>query len=90
MPVLAATAPTPTVAAPTPAIPAPNPAAQAFVDQLAVSGVLLGNSQRILVKTQAYDLGVTVNRDLKLKLVAVLPHDIIFADESGFQYHKRY
>ncbi len=87
------------VAAPpvAPAIPAaapagPNPAAQAFVDQMLINGVMLGaaNSQRILVKGQTFGNGDFVNHDLQLKLAAVLPHDIIFVDGSGIQYHKRY
>ena len=70
----------------------PNPAAQAFVDQLVLNGVTLGGtqSQRILIKSGVYGRGDVVNRDLKLKLAAVNPHDIIFEDESGIQYHKRY
>ncbi len=70
----------------------PNPAAQIFVDQVVLNGVVLGGpqSQRILVKGVGYGRGDIVNRDLKLKLAAVQPHDIIFEDESGIQYHKRY
>jgi hypothetical protein len=90
-PVAVATAPVaPATPAPTPA--GPNPAAQAFVDQVLINGVMLGaaNSQRILIKGQSYGIGDPVNHDLQLKLAAVLPHDIIFVDGSGIQYHKRY
>jgi hypothetical protein len=57
-----------------------------------LNGVRLGKpaDQRILVGVQSFALGDPVNRDLKLKLSAVQPHDIVFTDESGFQYHKRY
>jgi hypothetical protein len=79
-------------AAPAPAVAGPNPAAQTFVDQMILNGVRLGKpaDQRILVGVQSFALGDPVNRDLKLKLSAVQPHDIVFTDESGFQYHKRY
>ena len=70
--------------------PGPNPAAQAYVDQFLLSGVSIGGVQRILVKSQVFSPGDLVNADLKLKLVSVKPHDITFADESGFQYHRRY
>lgn len=93
-PVAAATPPpaeVATPAAPKPVI-GPNPADQLFVDQMTLNGVVLGGpqSQRILVKGVGYGRGDIVNRDLKLKLVAVQPHDVIFEDESGIQYHKRY
>jgi hypothetical protein len=84
-------APVPAVSS-APPVASPNPATQAFVDQMLINGVMLGNasSQRILVKGQSYGKGDVVNRDMQLKLAAVLPHDIIFVDESGIQYHKRY
>jgi hypothetical protein len=92
-PLVVASATPPATAPGTPTAPTgPSLAAQTFVDQMLLNGVMLGDAsnQRILVKTQSFGIGDTVNFDLKLKLTAVLPHDIIFADESGFQYHKRY
>jgi hypothetical protein len=88
---VAEAAPTPAVSS-VPLVAGPNPATQAFVDQILINGVMLGNAsaQRILVKGQSYGKGDVVSHDLQLKLAAVLPHDIIFVDESGFQYHKRY
>jgi hypothetical protein len=69
----------------------PNPAAQDFLDRLALSGVrLAGANSSILVAGKVFVPGDLINADLKLKLVAIAPREIIFADESGTQYHKRF
>jgi hypothetical protein len=68
----------------------PNPAIQTYVDQFTLSGVSIGGVQKILIKSQVFSPGDLINTDLKIKLISVKPHDITFADESGFQYHRRY
>jgi hypothetical protein len=86
--------PMPTVTTPSvavaPAAPVANPAAQSFVDNMVLSGVWLGNVKQILVKGQKYREGEVINNDLKLKVKAINPMEIILTDESGFQYHKRF
>jgi hypothetical protein len=78
-------------AAPTPpSPPTPDLAVQSFVDQIPLSGVLLGVHACIRVNGETYYIGDTINAGLKVKVAAVNPRDIIFSDESGTQYHKRY
>jgi hypothetical protein len=74
--------------------PAPvfNPAVQAQLDALRLSGVrLAGQNSRILVDGQVYGIGdVLAEHGVNLKVFAIAPREIIFVDESGIQYIKRF
>jgi hypothetical protein len=75
-----------------PVAPAFNPNIQAEVDNLHLSGVrLAGDNSRILVNGEVYSIGdVLTDHDLKLKVSAIAPREIIFVDDSGTQYIKRF
>jgi len=90
-------APHPPVAAPAiipaaPGGPVFNPNTQAALDNLPLSGVrIAGDRSRILIKGDVYAIGDTiVDGDLKLKFVSIAPREIIFVDDSGAQYIKRF
>jgi hypothetical protein len=80
------------VAAPVPTGPIFNPATQAGLDNMHLSGVRLGGpDSRILLDGEVYSIGdLIVAQDLKLKLLSVAPREIIFVDDSGAQYVKRF
>jgi hypothetical protein len=69
-----------------------NPNTQAALDNLPLSGVrIAGDNSRILINGDVYALGDTiVEGNLKLKFVSVAPREIIFVDDSGAQYTKRF
>jgi hypothetical protein len=75
-----------------PSAPTFNPAIQAEVDNLHLSGVrLAGDNSRILVNGDVYTIGdILTDHDLKLKVSAIAPREIIFVDDSGIQYIKRF
>jgi len=64
---------------------------QAWLDQMVLNGVrLAGPDSRILFGGDVYGIGDIVNSGLGLKLYAVAPREVIFTDESGIQYTKRF
>jgi hypothetical protein len=69
-----------------------NPATQAALDNLRLNGVrLAGPDSRILLEGEVYNIGdIVETHDLKLKVFAVAPREIIFEDDSGAQYTKRF
>jgi hypothetical protein len=75
-----------------PAAAAFNPAIQAQLDALRLSGVrLAGDRSRILVNGQVYGIGdPLLENGINVKVFAIAPREIIFVDESGIQYIKRF
>ena len=83
-------APTPTV----PPIAAPttrNPRIIAYVEALRIAGIRPSDTDpRVLMNDRVFRLNDVVDRNLGLRLTAVESQRLVFTDEDGFDYEKRF
>ncbi|HLP07409.1 MAG TPA: hypothetical protein VK178_04525 [Opitutaceae bacterium] len=103
-PAPAAVVSTPPAATPPPAQPAPEPAAApafkvtlqmedprvlAFLDAARINGVRsVADDAKLLMNNKVFRAGAVVDRELGLKLIQILPTELVFEDSHGIQYRK--
>ncbi|MFT3828113.1 MAG: hypothetical protein QM691_00250 [Opitutaceae bacterium] len=102
-PTPAAPSPAPTVADPAAAsAPAPatsstfkvtlqmeDPRVLAFLDAARINGVRsVADDAKLLMNNKVFRAGAIVDRELGLKLIQILPTELVFEDSHGIQYRK--
>ncbi len=83
--------------APPAAAPAPlqitlqleDPRVLAFLDAAKINGIrAAADDAKLLMNNKVFRVGGVVDRELGLKLVQILPTELVFEDARGIQYHK--
>ncbi len=101
-PTASAPQPTPVAAATPPPAAAPSqpeslritlqledPRVLAFLDAARINGVRsVADDAKLLMNNKVFRVGAVVDRELGLKLVEILPAEIVFEDPNGLRYRK--
>ncbi len=69
---------------------APDPAIIAWLAESTITGVRLGESNRVVLNNRAFQVGETVNYELGIKVRVIQETRILFEDIHGNRYIKRF
>jgi hypothetical protein len=72
--------------------PAASPAFKAFISNLVVNGVFLGDTPRVLINNTTYEVGDVINSDLGVVFTGIDPDrkEVLFKDSTGVTLVKKY
>jgi hypothetical protein len=66
-----------------------DPRILAFLDAARINGIRsVADDAKLLMNNKVFRAGSIVDRDLGLKLVQILPNELVFEDAHGIQYRK--
>jgi hypothetical protein len=66
-----------------------DPRVLAFLDAARINGVRsVADDAKLLMNSKVFRAGAVVDRELGLKLVQILPTELVFEDSHGIQYRK--
>jgi len=66
-----------------------DPRILAFLDSARVQGIRsVADDAKLLMNNKVYRAGAVVDRELGLKLMQILPTELVFEDSHGIQYRK--
>ena len=66
-----------------------DPRILAFLDAARIQGIRsVADDAKLLMNSKVFRQGAIVDRELGLKLVQILPTELVFEDSHGIQYRK--
>lgn len=72
-------------------VPKPDKQVMAYIRMLNVNAVrMAGNDSKVFMNNEIFRLNSTVNSDLKIKILKINPKQIVFIDNAGIKYIKRF